>query len=144
MNNKKFVLSMIMKFVIVVLEIGFFIMVLFQYYGPKLFSKMDSVGYSVTLILYTIVYIALSNLFYAFKIMDFSVAETILSQFLAFGIADLLLYGEFCMIRHNYVNIIPGLLTVACQLLAAICWALISKRMTMLFSRPEKNAYHYR
>ena len=42
------------------------------------------------------------------------------------------------MIRHNYVNIIPGLLTVACQLLAAICWALISKRMTMLFSRPEK------
>ncbi|MDD7647772.1 MAG: exopolysaccharide biosynthesis polyprenyl glycosylphosphotransferase [Ruminococcus bromii] len=138
MNNKKFVLSMIVKAVILILEIGFFAMVLFQYYGPGLFSKLDSVGYAVTLILYTIVYIALGNLFRAFKIMDFSIAETVFSQFLAFGIADLLLYGEFCMIRHNYVNIIPGLLTVGCQLLTAICWALISKRTTMLFSKPEK------
>ncbi|MGN0478258.1 MAG: exopolysaccharide biosynthesis polyprenyl glycosylphosphotransferase [Hominenteromicrobium sp.] len=138
MNNKKFVLSMITKAVILVLVIGFFAMVLFQYYGPNLFSKLDSVGYAVTLILYAIVYIALGNLFRAFKIMDFSIAETVFSQFLAFGIADLLLYGEFCMIRHNYVNILPGLLTVGCQLLSAACWAFISKRVAIVFSKPEK------
>ena len=52
--------------------------------------------------------------------------------------ADLLLYGEFCMIRHNYVNIVPGIMTVGCQLLAAVCWALIGKRFTIAFGKPEK------
>ena len=52
--------------------------------------------------------------------------------------ADLLLYGEFCMIRHNYVNLIPGILTVLCQLLAAACWALVGKRFTIAFGKPEK------
>ena len=101
MNNRKFALSMIMKFSIFALQFGFFAMVLFQYYGPRLFRRADSIGYAVTLILYAIVYVALGNLFRAFKITDYSIAETIFSQFLSFGMADLLLYGEFCMIRHN-------------------------------------------
>ena len=109
MNNRKFALSMIMKLSIFALQFGFFAMVLFQYYGPRLFRRADSIGYAVTLILYAIVYVALGNLFRAFKITDYSIAETIFSQFLSFGMADLLLYGEFCMIRHNYVNLIPGI-----------------------------------
>ena len=60
------------------------------------------------------------------------------SQFLSFSMTDLLLYGEFCMIRHNYVNIVPGMMTVGCQLLAAVCWALIGKRFTIAFGKPEK------
>ena len=138
MNNRKFALSMIMKFSILALQFGFFAMVLFQYYGPRLFRRADSIGYAVTLILYAIVYVALGNLFRAFKITDYSIAETIFSQFLSFGMADLLLYGEFCMIRHNYVNLIPGILTVLCQLLAAACWALVGKRFTIAFGKPEK------
>ena len=129
---------MIMKFSIFALQFGFFAMVLFQYYGPRLFRRADSIGYAVTLILYAIVYVALGNLFRAFKITDYSIAETIFSQFLSFGMADLLLYGEFCMIRHNYVNLIPGILTVLCQLLAAACWALVGKRFTIAFGKPEK------
>lgn len=138
MNNRKFALSMVMKFAIFALIFGFFAMVLFQYYGPRLFRKADSIGYAVTLILYAIVYVALGNLFRAFKITDYSIAETIFSQFLSFSMTDLLLYGEFCMIRHNYVNIVPGIMTVGCQLLAAVCWALIGKRFTITFGKPEK------
>ena len=129
---------MVTKAIILFFEIGFFAMVLFQYYGPSIFSKQSSAGYAVTLILYAIVYIALGNLFCAFKIMDFSILETIFSQFLSFGIADLLLYGEFCMIRHNYVNLLPGVLTVGCQLVTAAGWAVICKRFTMIYSKPEK------
>ena len=129
---------MVMKFAIFALIFGFFAMVLFQYYGLRLFRRADSIGYAVTLILYAIVYVALGNLFRAFKITDYSIAETIFSQFLSFSMADLLLYGEFCMIRHNYVNIVPGIMTVGCQLLAAVCWALIGKRFTITFGKPEK------
>ena len=111
---------------------------LFQYYGPAIFSNMESVGFTVTLLLYIIVYIALGNLFRAFKIADYSILETVFSQLLAFGIADLLLYGEFCMIRHNYVNLVPGLMTVGCQLLAALLWGLLAKRMTMLFFQSRR------
>lgn len=49
MNNRKFALSMIMKFSIFALQFGFFAMVLFQYYGPRLFRRADSIGYAVTL-----------------------------------------------------------------------------------------------
>ena len=51
MNNKKFVLAMVSKVTIVLLEIGFFAIVLFQYYGPAIFSNMESVGFTVTLLL---------------------------------------------------------------------------------------------
>lgn len=138
MNNTKFILSMVTKTAIILLEIGFFAIVLFQYYGPTIFSDLGSIGYAVTMALYIIVYIALGNLFRAFKIADFSIAETLFSQVLAFSIADLLLYGEFCMIRHNYVNLVPGLITVGSQFLVAGLWAFLSKRMTMAFSKPEK------
>ena len=43
MNNRKFALSMIMKFSIFALQFGFFAMVLFQYYGPRLFRRADSI-----------------------------------------------------------------------------------------------------
>lgn len=75
MNNRKFALSMVMKFAIFALIFGFFAMVLFQYYGPRLFRKADSIGYAVTLILYAIVYVALGNLFRAFKITDYSIGR---------------------------------------------------------------------
>ena len=65
MNNRKFALSMVMKFAIFALIFGFFAMVLFQYYGPRLFRRADSIGYAVTLILYAIVYvIPLQRLFF--------------------------------------------------------------------------------
>ena len=48
MNSKKFVLAMVSKVTIVLLEIGFFAIVLFQYYGPTIFSNMESVGFIVT------------------------------------------------------------------------------------------------
>ena len=75
MNNRKFALSMVMKFAIFALIFGFFAMALFQYYGLRLFRRADSIGYAVTLILYAIVYVALGNLFRAFKITDYSIAE---------------------------------------------------------------------
>ena len=57
---------MVMKFAVFALIFGFFAMALFQYYGPRLFRRADSIGYAVTLILYAIVYVALGNLFRAF------------------------------------------------------------------------------
>ena len=129
---------MVMKFAIFALIFGFFAMVLFQYYGPRLFRKADSIGYAVTLILYAIVYVALGNLFRAFKNYRLFHCRNYFFAVSAFSMTDLLLYGEFCMIRHNYVNIVPGMMTVGCQLLAAVCWALIGKRFTIAFGKPEK------
>ena len=67
-------------------------MVLFQYYGPRLFRRADSIGYAVTLILYAIVYVALGNLFRAFKITDYSIAETIFRS-------SVLWHGRFALWR---------------------------------------------
>lgn len=138
MNDRKFKLAVLTRVAISVLVIGLFAGVLIVFYGPIIFNKLGTIGYVVSLILYAIVYISLGNLFRAFKIMDFSIVETIFSQFLAFSIADLLLYCEICLIGRGYINIVPGVLTVGCQLFTVILWAILSKRMTMIFVKPEK------
>lgn len=129
---------MAIRIFISVMVIGSFALVLFLYYGPLLFSRPDSIGYAVTMLMYVVLYLSLGSLFRAFKIMDFSISETVLSQLLAFGIADLLLYCEFCLIKHGYVNIVPGLLIVAVQLVITVIWAWLSKQMTLFFVLPEE------
>ena len=91
MNSTKFVFSTVIKILITIVELAFFGIVLYTYYGPILFDNVQSIGYPVTLLLFLIVYLALANLFRAFKIIDFSIMDTVFSQAIALAITDFLL-----------------------------------------------------
>jgi len=139
MNNTKFILSMVTKTAIILLEIGFFGHCTVSVLRPDNlfgFGEVSAMRLQWCCISSSILPWAIYSGLLRLRI--FSIAETLFSQVLAFGIADLLLYGEFCMIRHNYVNLVPGLITVGSQFLVAGLWAFLSKRMTMAFSKPEK------
>ena len=138
MNSTKFVFSTVIKILITIVELVFFGIVLYTYYGPILFDNVQSIGYPVTLLLFLIVYLALANLFRAFKIIDFSIMDTVFSQAIALAITDFLLFCEICLIGRGYLSVLPGLLTFACQFVFAVIWGLLSKIVACKYLKPEK------
>ncbi len=143
MNEKKFKAVLAFKIFIALLEVGLFGWVLGNDYGPMVFEEERWLGYLVTTILYIIVYISLGKLFRAFKIADYSISETIFSQVLAFGLTDLLLFVELCLVHGGYITLVPGIVTALEQFAAAFLWALIAKRITIVMIRPEKTLIIY-
>lgn len=103
-----------------------------SYYNLFAFRTHRLSGGAVSLLVYYIIYDSLARLYKAYKVGQYTIGETIFSQMLSFGFADLFLYVECCLIARNYVNIVPGVITVIVQLTGVILWALIAKRYYMM------------
>lgn len=113
---------------ITILIVGIFGAVWFQFYNYYAFDSLRLQGGMVTLIIYSIIYISFARLYKAYKIGANQIGETIFSQVLSFGVADILLYVECCLVYNRYVNIIPGLIAAALQIAGTAVWALVAKR----------------
>lgn len=131
------------KVLLTMWNIGLFALIWFLYYGEYAFDTYASLGGFITVILYFIVYSALCNLYKAFRIASSSIGETVFSQFIAFGIADLLLYVKCCLIFNQYVNIWPGAGTVVVQLAGTSLIVMWTKRYFMKHVPPKKTILVY-
>lgn len=74
---------------------------------PVCFSHAPFEGGAVSLLLYYLIYTRLVRIYRADKVAQYSIRETVFSQILAFGITDLILYVECCLIARRYVSILP-------------------------------------
>ena len=110
-------------------NISMFGLVWVLYYNGYAFQKFALPGAVTAVVIYAIIYYALCELYRSFKIASSSIAETVLSQVISFGIADLLLYVVCCLVANNYVNILPGVLTVVVQLVGSIVLVWAVKRI---------------
>ena len=79
----------------------------------------------------------------AYKISAYPVGETILSQMLAFGLADLVLYIEACLIANRYLTLLPGLVAATLQILAVTAWAIGAKTWFIRRIPPRKTLIIY-
>lgn len=86
-----------------------------SYYNDFAFRTHRAEGAVVVLLAYCLVYDRLARLYKAYKIGQYSIGETIFSQLLSFGIADLFFYVECCLVSRGYVDIRPGAAAVAIQ-----------------------------
>lgn len=143
MNSTKFLFSTVIKVLVTIVELAFFGIVLYTYYGPILFDNVQSIGYPVILLLFLIVYLALANLFRTFKICIFSIMDTVFSQAIALAITDFPLFCEIYLIDRGYLCVLPGLLTFACQFVFAIIWGLLSKNSILQIPKARKNINYY-
>lgn len=109
MESKK--ISITAKVVISIYNIILFATVWCLYYNFYAFQKFAHYGLIVSIVIYCLVYFALCQLYRSFKIASSSIAATVLSQFISFGIADALLYAVCCLAGNYLVNIIPGAIT---------------------------------
>lgn len=136
-------IKLISQIIIEVCVIGCLVAVWHFYYGAYAFNKYYVLGSIVTFILYAIVYNMLGKMYKAFKIGAYQIGETILSQIISFGLADLLIYVE-CILSCSYpVSLIPGVITVLVQILLTVIWAGSAKRYYIRHVRPAKTLLVY-
>ncbi len=141
MESKK--ISHTARIIISIYNVALFAAVWALYYNGYAFQKFASVAVVTMIVIYALVYFALCELYRSFKIASSSIAETVLSQVISFGIADLLLYVMCCLTANRYVNIFPGVGTVAAQAVGtfALVWAF--KRFMMCYIAPKKTLLIY-
>lgn len=110
---------------------GLFALVWIFYYNNFAFHTIKVPGALISLLIFYIIYNSLCGVYKAFRIASTSIGEIVFSQFISVGIADLILYVECCLIYHFYVNIAPGAITVALQVVATALLVTYTKRRLM-------------
>lgn len=95
------------KTVLLIYNIGLFTIAWFLYYNGRTFDTYFVVGGFITVLLYGVLYHSLCQLYKAFRIASFQITETLFSQIISFGIADLVFYTECCLISNRYTSVLP-------------------------------------
>ncbi len=131
------------RLLLTVWNVGLFGGIWLVFYGKYTFETYTLLGSIVTILFFYIVYNAFCNLYKAFRFASSSIGETVFSQFIAFGITDLLFYVECCLIYNRYVNIWPGVGVVAAQLAGTALMVLGTKRYFMKSVSPKKTLLVY-
>ncbi len=141
MGNKR--ITNITKLILYGWNAGLFSLVWFMFYNQHIFQTHMILGGLLTVIIYCIIYGALCRLYKAYRIASSEIGETIFSQVISFGIADLLLYIECCLISNYYVNVIPGIIIVGFQIVGTTFIIIFAKRYIMNHVSPKKTLLIY-
>lgn len=131
------------KFIISVWNIGLFVIVWAGFYNKYTFDKYWLAGGIVSCIIYAIIYQAMCNVYKAFRIASTNVGEIVFAQVISYGIADLILYVECCLINNHAVKILPGLGTVLAQGIGTAAIVLYTKRYFMNHVQPKDTLIIY-
>ena len=119
------------KFILNVWNIGLFAAVWFGFYNLHTFDTHQIKGGLVTVLIYMFIYTSLCNLYKAHRIASSEIGETVFSQVLSFGIADLILYVECCLVYNKYVSVLPGGITALLQIIGTACIVMWTKQYLM-------------
>ena len=128
---------------LVVLNVGMFALVWLNFYNAYAFRSHRPEGAMGSIFAYYIIYMWLSKLYRGYAIASSSIEETVLSQFISFGISDLTLYIAANLLRRQYVDIWPGVAAVVIQLVGStlIIWRM--KRYMMTHIKPSPTLLIY-
>lgn len=141
MENKR--VTNTAKFILNVWNIGLFAIVWFGFYNRHAFDTHLINGGLITILIYGIIYVALCNLYKAHRIASSEIGETVFSQVLSFGIADLILYVECCLVYNRYVNILPGVGAVILQIIGTVLIVTFAKQYLMKYVPPKRTVIIY-
>lgn len=95
---------------------GLFALVWVVHYNHYIFGLHAKVGAIIVIIAYYFIYNWLCDIYKAFRFASTTITESLLSQFISFGITDLLFYTLACVSDHQIVNIVYGVVAVVIQL----------------------------
>ena len=143
MKKKYDVLLKIIKGMVPFWNIMIFGYVWALYYNERTFSDFWKQTMIISVFLYFVIYMAFGKLYHAFKIGTYKISELIFSQLLTFGIADLCLYLECCLMHRGFVDILPGIAAVIVQLVGSTVLIIIAKRYFAKYIPPRKTVLIY-
>lgn len=131
------------RFCLELWNVGLFILVWLLYYNDYAFDTYRFLGGVISVLVYFIIYNAFCQVYKAFRIVSCQIGETVFSQVISFGIADLILYAECSLIYNRAVNILPGAAVVCLQILGSILIVLCAKRYFMKHVPASRTIFIY-
>ena len=141
MGNKK--VTNTAKFLYRLCIVGLFAIVWFSLYNNYTFETYRIRGGLVSVLIFYVIYSWLCNVYSAYRVASSSIGDIIFKQFVSFSVADFVLYMECCLIYNQYVNIIPGVITVFLQLISTVLITFFTKRHFMKSVEPKKTLVIY-
>ena len=130
-------------FCLLLWNVGLFAFIWIFYYNDFAFRANRAMGAAISILIYFILYNALCELYKAFRIASCSIGETAFSQIISFGISDLLLYMECCLISNRLMNIMPGFAIVCMQIGGTLLIVIYVKNYYMLHVPPKETIFIY-
>ena len=104
-----------------------FLLVWHTYYNSRIFTTQFVYGLIGSFLIYMFLYYWFSRMYHAFMIEIYQTSEIVFSQILSFGISDLIMWLECCLLARRWVNLIPGLICVAAQIMTMIILVVLAK-----------------
>lgn len=131
------------KLCLAIWNIGLFGLVWGSYYNDFVYEERYVLGMGFSIVMYGVLYYFLCNLYKGFCIASHQVGETVFSQFLGFGIADLFLYLQGCLVGNAVINLIPGCMTVLAQVLGTAFIIIVTKKYMQKHMKPKDTIVIY-
>lgn len=131
------------KFLISVWNTALFATVWFCFYNEYSFDRFWLPGGIVSCFVFFVIYEAFCSLYQAFRIASATILDTVIGQVISFGIADVVLYAECCLVYNRYVNIFPGIGTAIVQAAGTALIVLKTKQYLIRHIVPKKTLVLY-
>lgn len=124
--------------IITILMTAAFAAVWLTYYNNIVFRTHLELGALFSILIWLVLYLKFGQIYRAFKIASNAIGETVFSQILSIGFADLILYVAGCLIARCYVNVLPGAGIVVLQSVLVFFWATCSKQYFLTHVEPRR------
>lgn len=124
-------------------NIGLFSFVYFNFYVNFAFRMHRTIGGAISLLVYVILYVGFCNMYKAYAFASSKISEIVFSQTISFGLADLILYVETCLIARNYVNVWIGAAIVPFQIAGTIVISTMAKQVLISRIPPKSTLFVY-
>lgn len=131
------------KVLLSIWNIGLFVIVWFYFYNRYAFDSYLLQGGFLFCMMYGIVYLFFCDLYKSFRIASTPIPDIVFGQTISFGIADLVLYVECCLINNHIVNIVPGAIIVVLQIVGTALLVTAIKQYMMRVLVPRKTLLIY-
>ncbi len=113
------------------------------YYNEKTFEGFWYQGMLICAALYILIYYAFGKLYRAFKINIAGTGELMLSQFLAIGMSDFVMYMVCYLTHMRFANPLPGLIAAAIQLIVTCFLIKVNKASIAKYIPPQSAIFIY-
>lgn len=135
MNSKK--ITNIAKFSIVLWNAGVFFLIYFHCYNDLVFDTYKKLGAFTTLLIYMFMYGFICQAYNAFRLASSSIGEALFAQIVSFGIADLIIFVECCLIYNKPVPIMPEIYMLMLQSIVTAVLILLFKNLLIRRVKPQ-------
>ncbi len=97
-------------------------------------------GHIMLITFFAALYFYFVNLYEGLNFTYSHIAELVYSHFLSIGLTDAIIYIVICLLSKKFVNIIPGLICFAVQIIFATVWSYFTVRIYFGVCPPSKTA----